>query len=197
MVDLTSRRRLSGHITPRRLAFVLGCVMTLAGISLGTVTAAGAAPVRDAADTSARAQLMRPRPTRPPSPTPTVPPIASPTPTTAAGCDATVAIGDLFYCPGYLNLVQRTWYGTGQRIVLTVVVDGMSGSRANVHGGFYCPDGHYCGAALASGTITFPPGADVPAYGNIIQVFGVTTQGALDPGGFTVIGQCEPAWGDC
>ncbi len=66
-----------------------------------------------------------------------------------------------------------------------------------VHGSSYCPDGHYCGTLLASGVITFATDAAMPVYGNIIQLFGVTTQGSLSPSGFTVIGQCEPAWGDC
>jgi len=195
--------RFRRHVARRLLASSMGFAMMLMATSVTAATsitdAPGAVAATGSAHTSAQRQLQRPRPRPTPTPSSTTAPAPSTTatPTTSVGCDAPVPFGDAAYCPGYLNLVQRTWYGTGQHIVLTVVVTGVSGSQARVHGSFYCPDGRYCGALLASGTITFSPGGAVPAYGNIIKVFGVTTQGALTPTGFTVIGQCEPAWGDC
>lgn len=47
-------------------------------------------------------------------------------------------------------------------------------------------------------TVTFPTGAAVPAYADVISLYGTTiTGGGLTPAGFQVTGYCDPYWGDC
>lgn len=188
-------RQLAGR---RVIALCSILALIIAAIGLTSVTA-------DAAGTGTTAAAQRPRPPRPtttPQPTttpaPTASPTASPSPTTSpSACQSAVVFEGASYCPGHVNLVTSTAYGVGQRIVVDVVVDRVSGSRVDVHGAFWCPPGKYCGALFAYLSVTFAPGATVPAYGNMMRLFGVTTPGGLNPTGFAVTGQCEPAWGDC
>jgi|KBSMisStandDraft_5_1062788.scaffolds.fasta_scaffold8251090_1 hypothetical protein len=46
-------------------------------------------------------------------------------------------------------------------------------------------------------TVTSPTGAAVPAYADVISLYGTTITGGLTPDGFQTTGHCDPYWGDC
>ena len=86
----------------------------------------------------------------------------------------------------------------GTRIVLrSVVVDSVSGSQVRVSGGPSCLPTEWCGQTIPSLAVSFPTGAAVPAYGDVVSLYGTTTTGGLTPVGFQVTGHCDPYWGDC
>ena len=202
----------------KRRATMIVSVLLISGS--GVIVAAATSATSEAGVTVAAHQRPRPpRPTSTPRPTPTSPPSPTPSPTatstatpssspspsstptpTAApsSCAAPVVFAGASYCPGYVNTIKSTYYGVGQRIVVDVVVDHVAGSSVQVHGYFWCPPDTYCGAFVYdSMSVTFPTGSALPAYGNMIRLFGVTTPGGLSPNGFVLTGQCEPEWGDC
>jgi len=137
-------------------------------------------------------------PSTAPTPTtgPTVP--SSPGPSSCASEAASVEFGGSSYCPGYVFAVRRTLYAVDTRIVLRgVAVVSVSGSRVQVAGGPSCLPTEWCGQTIPSITVTFPAGAALPAYGDVVSLYGITTIGGLTPVGFQVTGHCDPYWGDC
>ena len=46
-------------------------------------------------------------------------------------------------------------------------------------------------------TVTFPTGAAVPTYADVISLYGKTITGGLTPDVFQTTGHCDPYWGDC
>jgi hypothetical protein len=89
-------------------------------------------------------------------------------------------------------------YGTNTRIVLRgVVVTSVSGSQVQVSGGPACLPTEWCGQTIPSLTVAFSASAVVPAYGDVISLYGTTTTGGLNPAGFETTGHCDPYWGDC
>jgi hypothetical protein len=84
------------------------------------------------------------------------------------------------------------------RIVLRgVVVESVSGSQVRVAGGPSCLPTEWCGQLIPSMAVSFPTGAVLPAYGDVVSLYGTTTTGGLTPAGFQVTGYCDPYWGDC
>ncbi len=97
------------------------------------------------------------------------------------------------YCPGYIFAVLRTAYGVGARVVTqSVVVTDVQGSSVGVMGGPSCFPDEYCGQLLPSMSVVFAAGQPVPAYGDMIDLYGVTVSGGLSPVAFSVTGHCDP-----
>ena len=132
-------------------------------------------------------------PTVPSSPVP-----SSPGPSSCASGAAPVEYGGSSYCPGYVFAVRRTLYGVDTRIVLRgVVVESVSGSQVRIAGGPSCLPTEWCGQLIPSMTVTFPTGAVLPAYADVISLHRTTITGGLTPGGFETTGHCDPYRGDC
>ena len=186
-----------------------------------TVVAFLTVVVADTATASVTGHSWRPKPTA--SPRPTASPTQSPTtstspsptastsptvrpdrhdptpgPSSCASGAAPVEYGGSSYCPGYVFAVRRTLYGVDTRIVLRgVVVESVTGSQVRVAGGPSCLPTEWCGQLIPSMTVTFPTGAVLPAYADVISLYGTTITGGLTPDGFETTGHCDPYWGDC
>lgn len=176
----------------------------------GSAVGVGRSTTGESGTTHAAWSSWRPKPTPRPSaslarnPTPTPSPTAGPTSqpnppgATCASGAAPVSYQGTSYCPGYIFGVRRTLYGVSTRIVLRgVVVELVSGTRVRVSGGPSCLPTEWCGQTIPSLTVTFPARSAVPAYGDMLSLYGITTTGGLTPVGFQVTGHCDPYWGDC
>ena len=132
------------------------------------------------------------------SPSPTASTSQTRGPSSCASGAAPVEYGGSSYCPGYVFAVRRTLYGVDTRTVLRgVVVESVSGSQVRIAGGPSCLPTEWCGQTIPSMTVTFPIGAAVPTYADVISLYGTTITGGLTPGGFETTGHCDPYWGDC
>jgi hypothetical protein len=141
---------------------------------------------------------MEPSPTVTISPSPTASTSPTPGPSSCASGAAPVEYGGSSYCPGYVFAVRRTLYGVDTRVVLRgVVVESVIGSAVRVAGGPSCLPTEWCGQLIPSMTVTFPTGAVLPTYGDVISLYGTAITGGLTPGGFETTGHCDPYWGDC
>jgi hypothetical protein len=99
---------------------------------------------------------------------------------------------------GYVFGVLRTLYGVDRAVVLRgVAVAGLDGAAVTVMGGPSCLPDEWCGQLVPAMTVTFPAGAALPAYGDVVDLYGVTTARSLAPTGFVVVGQCHPEYADC
>lgn len=143
-------------------------------------------------------------PTASPSPTVTTSPIPTastrptPGPSSCASGAAPAEYGGSSYCPGYIFAVRRTLYGVDTRLVWRgIVVESVTGSQVRVAGGPSCLPTEWCGQTIPSMTVTFPTGAVLPAYADVISLYGTTITGGLTPDGFETTGHCDPYWGDC
>jgi hypothetical protein len=187
-------------------------VASVARAAAVTVVALLTVAVADTATASVTGHSWRPKPTASPRPTasvtqsPTVTTSPSPTastsptpgPSSCASGAAPVEYGGSSYCPGYVFAVLRTLYGVDTHIVLRgVVVESVTGSRVRVAGGPSCLPTEWCGQTIPSMTVTFQAGAVLPAYADVISLYGTTITGGLTPDGFETTGHCDPSWGVC
>ncbi len=133
-------------------------------------------------------------------PTATATPTPTPTPTPSQpppDCDHAVTWSGTRYCSAYVGQLLANVFPAGSAVVVPgVPVYSVSGRTITVNGGFWCPPGMYCGATLQFLDVTFPTGAAVPAYGDVIDLYGRAVTSGLAPDGFTVIGHCLPDF-DC
>ena len=98
------------------------------------------------------------------------------------------------YCPGYLSYVLATAYGTGSRIVISGLVTVAEGSTVMLEGGSPCyPADAYCGQTLLAAPVSFHDDVALPSYGDMINVYGTTTSGAIDAVGYEYLFSC-PDW---
>ncbi|MBA2956273.1 hypothetical protein GON03_18195 [Nocardioides sp. MAH-18] len=58
-----------------------------------------------------------------------------------------------------------------------------------------CLPDHYCGATLIDAVVTFAPGARLPAYGELVEVYGVTAATGFTVSGSELLAPCEYALG--
>ena len=112
-------------------------------------------------------------------------------------CDTTpVTYRGRTWCPGYVFAVTRGIYPVGTRLVLRgVLVDGVNGRAVDVSGGPSCFPDEYCGQITPRMSVTFRERAPLPAYGNVIWLYGRITTAGFAAAGFTVVGQCDPVFG--
>lgn len=194
-----------------RLArLVAGGVAVVVVLVVSAVVAGPASALAPPTGLVATGQAWRPKPTASPQPTasatagpaasPTVGPTVSSSPSPASCADGAppVSYAGASYCPGYIFAVRRTLYGTNAKIVLRgVVVGSVSGTQVQISGGPSCLPTEWCGQTIPSMTVTFRTSTAVPAYGDVISLYGTTTTGGLTPIGFQTTGHCDPYWGDC
>jgi len=178
-----------------------GLALALVSFAVATVTAGTAATAKT---------LGKPRPTvtatttTTATPTATTTPASTTTPTTTAtspsptptpaGCDGEVSWGGTAYCPAYIGQLLRNLVPVASAVVVQgVPVWGVNGQTITVNGGTtWCPPGYYCGQTLEFMDITFPEGSAVPAYGDVVDVYGRAITGGLAPNGYTAVGHCQP-----
>lgn len=126
---------------------------------------------------------------------------ATPSPArAAAACPyQTVVFQGASYCPASIAAVRGTTYGTGTRVVLGgVTVLTVSTSSVTVAAWVFptCPLGKLCGA----GTVTLDTltvawrGTSRPAYGDVLNLFGVTIAASVTPVGYNKTGFCPIDW---
>jgi hypothetical protein len=108
---------------------------------------------------------------------------------TTTSCTGTIFNGQN-YCPATISGVKNTSYGIGARVVLrgvsvtsktttTVTVEALESTP--------CPAGYFCGAALASRSLTVAwNGSSQPRVGSVIDLYGTTTNASLKPVGYVV-----------
>jgi hypothetical protein len=140
-----------------------------------------------------------------PTPTPSPTPVSIPTPTPSPSptptpdyCAGTTTRGTTSYCVGYLFGVQRTLYGVGHALAVRgVAVTSVSGNLVGLSGGPSCLPDEWCGQILPTVLITFPAGGPVPSYGDVIDLYGISSAGSITPEEFDVVGHCDPYWGEC
>ncbi len=102
------------------------------------------------------------------------------------------------YCVGYVFGVRRTLYGVGRAVaVQAVAVTSVSGRVVGLSGGPSCLPDEWCGQTLPTVLVTFPTGAPLPSYGDVVDLYGVTSVGSITPQAFDVVGHCDPDWGEC
>ena len=151
-----------------------------------TATATGTPSTATATPTSA------PTPTATATPTATVTPTGTTSPTTGS-CPDAVPWGGTTYCPAAIGELVRNTRPLGLGVVVQrVTVVGGYGQSVTVMGGTWCPPGMWCGQVLDFMDVSFPAGATVPAYGDVIDLYGRVITGGLSPDGFTVVGHCDP-----
>jgi hypothetical protein len=203
----------------RTLAAVSAAVLPVfiavaATVAVGT-PASGASTTGAAAGAAPLAAKPRPKPTRTTSAaTSTTTPVSSAqssapgtVESTAASTAAPVSsctdgtapvlFGGQPYCTGYVIGVKTGAYGTGARVVLrSVTVVQIAGTTATVEGGPSClSPSSYCGATIPTVTAYFTGLPTVPAYGDVIDLYGTTGTNTLSAADFVVKGHCDPDFG--
>ena len=185
---------------PRALSIVLA-----AAISLATITTSSLLLESATAETGHRVSAgARPRPTPRPTTTPTpVQPTASSTPTVGSspssnpvGCPFPETVyNGATYCPATIRGVRGATYPTGVRVVLKGVTVTYDRAPDTVTVASWasdpCPPGKFCGATLTLESLTVPWGGTArPAYGDVLDLFGITTSGTVNPVGYIKTGYC-------
>lgn len=164
-------------------------------------TADDATGLRSAADTSHVVNLRpRPRPTATPTASPTSPATATPTASPTAPVPAcgftTSSFNGGVYCPATIADVKSTNYGTGARVVLkSVTVTAVNPTASTVTVAAWalppCTPGNFCGQTLTLQSVTVPwTAASRPAYGDVLDLFGVTITASITPDGYITTGNC-------
>lgn len=191
------------HLTPHSH----GAVAALGTLAATVVLVAGGVLVVTSADDAAGAQPgpARPKPTRTPTatptPTPTPPPSPSPTPPTSpstlpspgGACAAYTSWGETSYCvvPAVDALVDGTHPAGTALAAPSVYAGGLSGRTVTLTSPAACPPGTYCGALFVDATVTFADDARLPAYGEAVDVYGVTTASGFTVTYSTLVLPCE------
>jgi hypothetical protein len=120
--------------------------------------------------------------------------LSSPVPTTTAACAfPTVRFNGAAYCPGTIVGIRGTSYGIGTRVVLkgvTVTAVTTSAVTVAVLEVPPCQPGHYCGAILTLQSLVLT-GTSRPAYGDVLDLFGVTIPASITPSGYVKTGFCR------
>lgn len=211
-------QRFPGHrrMLAAAAAAVLCVVIAVAAtVAVGT-SASGASTTGAAAGAAPLAAKPRPKPTRTTSAaTSTTTPVSS-APSSAPGAvgstaastgapvsspcvDGTgpVLFGGQPYRIGYVIGVKTGAYGTGARVVLrSVNVVQIAGTTATVEGGPTClSPSSCCGATIPTVTAYFTGLPTVPAYGDVIDLYGTTGTNTLSAAGYVVKGHCDPDFG--
>jgi hypothetical protein len=78
-----------------------------------------------------------------------------------------------------------------------VAVTSVSGTLVGLSGGPSCLPDEWCGQILPTASVTFLAGAPVPSYGDVINLYGITSTRSITPRDFDVVGRCDPYWGEC
>ena len=217
----------ASHPHHRRLPTLAGLAVLLlvaAGLVMTTVPASSGANPR--VEVAQSQQTNRPRPPRPttsstPTPTPTSTPTSTPhrprprprrllprrprrshadpdLHARAGPCAGTTTHGGTTYCIGYIFGVRRTLYGVGTALALqSVAVTSVNGTVVGLSGGPSCLPEEWCGQTLPTASVTFPDGGPVPSYGDVINLYGITSTGSITTTEFDVVGHCDPYWGEC
>ena len=211
----------ASHPHHRRLPTLAGvAVLLLVAAGLVMTAAPASSGANPRVEVAQSQQTNRPRPPRPttsstptPTPTSTSTPTSTPTPTTtptststptptstpAPGqCAGTTTHGGTTYCIGYIFGVRRTLYGVGTALALqSVAVTSVNGTVVGLSGGPSCLPEEWCGQTLPTASVTFPDGGPVPSYGDVINLYGITSTGSITTTEFDVVGHCDPYWGEC
>jgi len=128
-----------------------------------------------------------------PSATPT-PPAPSPSVTAIACAVPVVVFNGGSYCPVSIPQVRATAHGTGARVALmSVTVSEVTAGTVTVAVWALppCPPDKYCGATMTLQSVTVSwQGAGRPAYGDVLNLFGLTAPGSLTPAGYIKTGYC-------
>ena len=211
-------RRFPGHrrMLTAAAAAVLAVVIAVAATVAVSTPAGGASTTGAAAGAAPLAAKPRPKPTRttttaatstttpvssaPSSAPGTVESTAASTAAPVSSCTdgtAPVLFGGQPYCTGYVIGVKTGAYGTGARVVLrSVTVVQIAGTTATVEGGPSClSPSSYCGATIPTVTAYFTGLPTVPAYGDVIDLYGTTGTNTLSAAGYVVKGHCDPDFG--
>ena len=175
-------------------------VIVVAALIASVVGVADAAVQVDG-DDAAFASAARPRPTA--TPRPTAPPTATPTPAPTSSAPTacafpTVSFNGSAYCPATIGAVRTTLYGTGTQVVLrgvTVTAVTTSTVTVAVWASPPCPPGKYCGQLLTLESLTVAwSGTSRPAYGDVLDLFGLTVPTSITPVGYVKTGWCPIDW---
>jgi hypothetical protein len=177
--------------TIRRLILAAATAILAFGFAVRVTVAAG--PAASGASTTATRALATA--TAKPKPTTTVP--TTPTAARCADGSAPVLFAGQSYCTGYVIGVKRGTYGIGKRVVLrSVTVVGRTGATVTVEGGPSClPPATICGATIPSVTASFAGQSMVPAYGDVIDLFGITGSSSMSATGYIFRSHCNPDFG--
>lgn len=188
-------RRLLAAVTLALLAALpmSGLVVLSSGDS-SSAQAAGRRPTPTPTPTATATPTPSPTPTSTSTPTPASTPTPTPTPSQPpASCEGEVTWAGTAYCPAYVGQLLGDFIPAGSAVVIQEVpVWGVGGQTITVNGGTWCPPGDYCGDLLQFMDVTFPAGAAVPAYGDVVEVYGRAIAGGIAPDGYTVVGHCQP-----
>lgn len=154
--------------------------------------AEGSAPVRP--------RKSAPTPTSP-SPTSDSPSATATTtadPTGHCGADSAVSFQGQLYCPGEIAGVEAGAYGLNSLVVLSVTVTDVSGDLVSIMGGPGCwvdpswTEPVYCGETLGTMAVDFTGTDPLPAPSTVIELYGVTQPGTIQPDGFVTTSWCHP-----
>jgi hypothetical protein len=180
------------HRIRRLAAMFVAAVAVVAVLPIGAVADAASGPIGG--------QFWRPKPqptataTTAPSPSTTATSV-SVLPAPTGGCAfPTIAFNGASYCPASIADVRSTVYGTGTRVVVrSVTVTAVTASSVTVAAWALppCTPGNFCGATLALQSLTATwSGTTRPAYGDVLDLFGVTIAASMSPNGFITTGNC-------
>jgi len=177
------------------VALAGGVIVTAVGVhaSASPSTSTASSPTRRAAP----APKVKPSPTATSKPTPTSTPTASPTPTAVpsspASCYA-LSYNGQWYCSTTISSVKATSWGVGARVVLRdVSVTRSEGGVVTVAGleSNPCSPGMLCGALMTTVSLDIPwPGTTRPPVRSVINLFGTTVAGTLNPAGYVTTSGC-------
>jgi hypothetical protein len=192
--------RRSRPVVVNRMAAVM-CAMSLLAAVVTTVVLGESSA--SAAATSAVQMTPYGRPKPPPSSTsstttPSSTTSSSTSPTASpSSCTGSVAYGSNTYCLADIGLVRRTAYGLGVRVALGGLnVTAVNGTTVTFGGWAACAPGMICGASTwTTIVVSFAGQARLPAYGDVVTLYGVTISGSVTPDGFVVTGYCNPDFG--